>query len=255
MSKFCTKCGKKLEEGEICSCATTTKNKVVESNKKQSTQIDVKESFMDCVNVFKKIFTKPMDAIKEFVCDNKFISGIIMVVVAAITSGLYKFATLKSMYSASSSGSFNANDFSSLLNSALSGNLSTAEPEYFKEFLTTFATSLVEYALIIFIGYVLISKLMKGVSTWKQMITAVAISLSVVLAGNIINSILVFINGDFIGNIRSYITSFATISSILILFASIKEVAGVDKNKLFMCVASMSVFATVIIDIAKKLFS
>lgn len=255
MSKFCTKCGKRLEEGEICSCTTVTANQVVEPIKKQSTQVDVKESFMDCVNVFKKIFTKPMDAIKEFVSDNKFISGIIMVVLAAITSGLYKLATLKSMYSSSSSGSFNIDDFSSLLDSALSGNLSVAEPEYFKEFLTTFATSLAEYALIIFIGYLLVSKLLKGVSTWKQMITAVAISLSVVLVGNVINSILVFIDGDFIGNIRSYVTSFASISSILLLFVSVKEVARIDKNKLFMSVTSMLVFATIIIDIAKKIFN
>lgn len=255
MSKFCTKCGKKLEEGVVCNCSSKNTNQAVEPIKKQSTKVDVKESFMDCVNVFKKIFTKPMDAIKEFVCDNKFISGIIMVVVAAITSGLYKLATLKSMYSASSSGSFNVDDFSSLLDSALSGNLSVTRPEYFKEFLTTFATSLVEYTLIIFIGYLLISKLMKGGSTWKQMITAVAISLSVVLIGNVVNSILVFIDGDFIGNIRSYIASFASISSILFLFVSIKEIAEIDKNKLFMSVASMFVLATVIIDIAKKIFN
>lgn len=254
MAKFCTKCGKKLEEGEICNCSNVNTNQVVESTQKQSTKVDVKESFMDCVSVFKKIFTKPMDAIKEFVCDNKFVSGIIMVVVAAITSGLYKIATLKSMYS-SSSGSFNVDDFSSLLDSALSGNLSVAEPEYFKEFLTTFATSLAEYALIVFVGYLLISKLMKGVATWKQMITAVAISLSVVLVGNVINSVLVFIDGDFIGNIRSYVASFASISSILILFVSVKEIARIDKNKLFMSVASMFVFATIIIDIAKKIFN
>lgn len=253
MAKFCTKCGKKLEDGKTCDCQKNKKveEKVVETT---STQIDIKESLMDCVNVFKKIFTKPVEAIKEFVCDNKFIAGIIMIVLTAISTGLYKIATLKNMYSASSADAFNSSDFSDLLNSALSGGSFSAEPEYFKEFLTTFATNLVEYALIVLIGYLIISKVLKGKATWKQMIAAVAISLTMVLTANLVNSVLVFIDGSFIGNIRAYIASFASILSVIILYKSVKEVAGVDNNKLFMAVASMSVFATVVIDIVKKIF-
>ena len=68
MAKFCTKCGKKLEDGKTCDCQKNKKveEKVVETT---STQIDIKESLMDCINVFKKIFTKPVEAIKEFVCE------------------------------------------------------------------------------------------------------------------------------------------------------------------------------------------
>ena len=75
-----------------------------------------------------------------------------------------------------------------------------------------------------------------------------------VLTANLVNSVLVFIDGSFIGNIRAYIASFASILSVIILYKSVKEVAGVDNNKLFMAVASMSVFATVVIDIVKKIF-
>ena len=255
MAKFCTKCGKKLEEGQTCDC-TQNVSTTVSTNTTQSGSVDIKESLLDCLNVFKKIFTKPVEAVKEFVCDNKFIAGIIMTVIAAISSGLYRIATLKNMYSSTNANSFTANDFSDLLNSALSGNgLSTAEPEYFKEFLTTFVTNLAEYALIIFIGYIIVSKILKGTATWKQMINAVAISLTFVLAANLVNSVLVFINGDFIGNIRTYLSSFAYILSILILYKSVKEVGNVDNNKVFMAVASMSVLATVVIDVAKKIFN
>lgn len=248
MAKFCTKCGKELEEGKTCECANkvTSENKVVSTTK----NIDIKESLMDCVNVFKKIFTKPFDAIKEFVAENKFIAGIIMIVVAALSTGLYKIATLKNISSSSS-----VSDFSSLLESALSGGLSSSEPEYLKEFFTTFVNNFFEYALIVLIGYVVVSKLFKGNATWKQMINVVAISLSVVLLGNLINSVLVFIDGDFVGNIRSYIASFASILSVLILYSSVKEVSGIDKNKMFISVASMSVFATVVMDIVNKLFN
>lgn len=247
MAKFCTKCGKELKEGKICDCNKLSKN--IKNN-----QIDLKESSIDCLNVFKKIFTKPFEAIKEFVCDNKFIAGIIMIVVAALTTGIYKIATLKSMYSASSASSFNTSDLSSLFGS-LSNGLSVSEPEYLKEFFTTFATNLVEYALIVMIGYLIISKLLKGKTTWKYMVTAVALSLSVVLVGNLLNSLLAFIDGDFIGNIRSYISSIAYIFSILALYESVKEISGINKDRLFVAVASMSVFATVIIDVFQKLFN
>jgi hypothetical protein len=248
MAKFCTKCGKKLEEGQVCDCQ---KNKKEGTTLEATTQnIDIKESFMDCVNVFKSIFTKPIDAIKEFVCDNKYIAGIIMIVLAAISNGLYKIAILKNSYQA-----VNTSDFSSLLSSALSGSLTSSEPEYLKEFLTSFITNFIEYALIALIGYVIISKLLKGTASVKQMITAVAISLSVVLVGNVLNSVLVFIDGDFITNIRSYVSSFAYIISILILYKSVSEIAEIDKNKLFVSVASMSVLATLVIDVFEKLFN
>lgn len=255
MAKFCTKCGKKLEEGQVCNCSKaenkkTTKKVVVE----ESTKIDFKESAMDCLNIFKKIFTKPVEAIKEFVVENKFIAGIIMILVTALSAGLYRIATLKSIYSSSSASSFNANDIANLISGALSGGMNSTEPEYLKEFFTVSFTNIAQFALIVLLGWVIISKLMKGTATWKQMITAVAVSLSVVLVSNLINSVLVFIDGDFIGNIRSYVASFASIFSNLVLFVSIKEIAGIDKNKAFTAVASMCVVATVVIDIVQKLF-
>lgn len=259
MAKFCTKCGKQLVEGEVCNCAQTVQpiQTTAPTTASSNSGVDVKESLMDCVNVFKNIFTKPFDAIKSFVCESKFIAGIIMVVVAALSTGLYKLAVLKNLYSSSSSaGSFNSGDLSDLISSALSGgSLSVAEPEYLKEFMTAFATNLVEYALIAVIGYLIISKLFKGTASIKQMVAAVGISLSVVLAVNLLNSVLVFIDGDFIGNLRGYLASFGSILSMLILYASVKHVAGVNENKLFVSVASMSVFATVAMDLVQKILN
>jgi hypothetical protein len=255
MAKFCTKCGSELVDSKCPKCADTktvksTKNEVVET-----TTVDVKQSFMDCLNVFKNIFTKPFEAIKDFVMENKYISGIIMIVVAALSTGLYKIATLKNAYSSNDINSFSANDLSSLFSSALSGNLTSSEPEYLKEFLTTFVTNLAEYALIAVIGYLIISKLFKGTASIKQIITAVGISLSVILAANLINSILVFIDGEFVAYLRTYVFSFGTILSTLILYVSVKDIAGIDKNKLFITVASMSVLATAAMDLFQKLFN
>lgn len=249
MAKFCTKCGSELKDGKCPNCKEVKEVVVTTEG------TDIKQSFMDCLEVFKGIFTKPIEVIKSFVLENKFIAGIIMIVMAAISSGLYKIATLKNMYSSSSPDAFNSSDLSDLFSSALSGDLSAlAEPDYLKEFMTSFATNLAEYALIAVLGYLVISKLFKGTASIKEMLAAVGVAVSVVLVANLLNSVLVFVDAEIMGYIRTYIASFATITSTLVLCGAVNQVAGIDKNKLFMSVASMSVLATAVMDIVQKLF-
>ena len=112
MAKFCTKCGSEMVDGKCPKCKDVKKEEVVVAT---TGSVDVKQSFMDCLNVIKGIFTKPFEVIEKFVTENKFITGIIMAVIAAVSTGLYKIATLKNMYSSSSAASFNEGDLSSLL--------------------------------------------------------------------------------------------------------------------------------------------
>lgn len=215
--------------------------KVMENEVKEVTvktsNIDIKASGKSGLNAIKNIFFKPVDAIKDFVADNNFIAGIIMIVVAALSTGIYKLATLKSAYDKLDNSWFKA-----------------PKPEYLKEFFTTFGTNLLEYALVALIGYLIISKLMKGSATLKQVVSAVGISLSLVIIAYLVNSILVFIDKEVIIYIISYLRTFATIYSYMILYQAVKEVGGIDKNKVFLSIASMSVCATVVMDILNKIF-
>ena len=209
--------------------------KVKETTK--TSNIDIKASSKSSLDAIKNIFTKPVEAIKDFVTDNNFISGIIMIIVAALSTGIYKLATLKSAYDQLSNGWYKA-----------------PKPEYLKEFFTTSGTNLLEYALVAVIGYIIISKLMKGTATIKQMVAAVGISLSLVIISYLANSILIFIDKEVISYIMSYLRTFAYIYSYIILYQAVKEVGGIDQNKVFLSVASMSVLATVTIDIVNKIF-
>jgi len=240
MAKFCSRCGRPLNEGEVCNCAPVVQQSapvapqtvaVSAAPAQAAGSIDIKGCLMDCVNIFKKIFTKPVEAIKEFVNDNNFVAGIIMIVVSALITGLYRMAALKSIYS----GTF-------------------LKPDYLKEFMNVFLPTIGEYALIAIIGYLIVSKLFKGTATIKQIVTAVGISLSVIIVTNVINSALVFMDGEFIVSLRTYIASFASILNVIILYASIKHAAGIDENKLFIGVTSIFVFASVAIDLIQKMF-
>lgn len=248
MAKFCTKCGSEMVDGKCPKCKEVKEEVVVAT----TGTVDVKQSFMDCLEVLKGIFTKPFEVIKKFVVDNKFVTGIILVVMAAISSGIYKMAELKNPGAMTSSGKIDINDFTSLLGSGLSGN----EPEYLKEFMTTFVTSLAEYALIAVIGYLVVSKLFKGSASIKEMISAVGVSLVLVIVANLLNSILSFVDAEVVQRyIIGYITSFASIIKTLVLAGGVYQAAKIDKNKLFVSVASIMIFSTVVIDICNKLFN
>ncbi len=86
MAKFCTKCGKKLEEGEVCNCSANT---VKTSTTASSGNVDINQGFNDYVNIIKGIFTHPSDTIKEYAKGNKFLLGIIAIVINCLISGVF----------------------------------------------------------------------------------------------------------------------------------------------------------------------
>lgn len=200
MAKFCSKCGKELVDGQRCDCQPSN-----------ASSVDFKECGKDCLNLLKGIFTKPVETIKNFVADNKLISAIIMIVVAALSSGLFRIAYEKAKL---------ANSF--------------YEPKYLNDFFTVSLESLVRYALIAVIGYVLVTLIFKGKTTWKQMVAAVGAGVTAVICANVINSMLAFVDAEFFGYLASYISAFASFALFLVVYKAIEETAEIDKNKLFL---------------------
>ena len=84
MAKFCTKCGKKLDEGEICTCDKSTVSVGCTAS-----SVDINEGFNDYVNIIKGIFTRPSDTIKEYAKGNKFLLGIVAIIINCLISGLF----------------------------------------------------------------------------------------------------------------------------------------------------------------------
>ena len=255
MAKFCTKCGSELVDGKCTNCKDTkkeSKKEVVVTT--TSTNFDIKESGMDILNTLKGIFVKPFDTIKNFVVENKFITGIIMIVLAALSSGLYEIALLKSMHSSKSASGFNSSDFSGLMDSILNNGSYSSKPDYFKEFINEFFTNLGLYALIVVIGWLIISKVFKKTTSIKEMVQAVAVSLSAVLCAYLVNSILVFVDAEVVGYIRGYIFDFGNIFMYLIMAVSIKEIFKIDNSKLFLSVVSVFIASQACLDIILKIF-
>lgn len=82
MAKFCTRCGKKLEDGKPCSCV----NDVVENS--NNTNIDINKGFNDFIGLIAGIFVKPADTIKKYSKKDKWLMGVIILAVNCLIGGL-----------------------------------------------------------------------------------------------------------------------------------------------------------------------
>ena len=84
MAKFCTKCGKPLEDGKACSC--------VEKEKKEkavNTKIDIKEYSNLFLEVTKGIIKEPVDTIKKHSKKENLLFGSLAVLLNSILTGIY----------------------------------------------------------------------------------------------------------------------------------------------------------------------
>lgn len=234
MANFCSKCGKELTSGEKHECEVKEGKKEA---KISNSSIDIKGGFTDSLNAVKNIFVKPMDTIKEFVADSKFITGIIFIIATALINGLSKVVVLMHSF-----------------NKVKSAYYTPPTPKYFDEFFKVFAIDIVRYAALGFLAYLVITIILKGKATWKQTLSAVGLSLIVMIAAIIINTVLTFFEGDLIIYISSYVSTFAGALSTIVFYNGIKEKAEIDTNKLFISIASIYVAAEIVVDIVNKIF-
>lgn len=238
MAKFCTKCGAETVDGKCPKCVEGA----------TATSFDIKESFMDCVKIFKNIFTKPFEAIANFVKENKFVSGIIMIVLTAIATGLYQISSIKN---GGASADMSIQDLGNMLSAAL--GMGSSGPNYFKEFMFEFLRNLCVYTSMVFLGWVIVSKLFKGKTTIKEMVNIVGLSLALVFAANLVNAILVMFDGELVSYIISYVFTFATCMMYLLILGGIEKTSKITKEKLFITVTSIIITAEIVADIIAKI--
>ncbi len=92
MAKFCTKCGKKLEDGQVCDCENKEMKSGVEPKVATSAGNDMVN---DYIKVLKGMFTAPVDTMKNFAKRSKFTLGLIMIAINCLVFGLFIYLFAK----------------------------------------------------------------------------------------------------------------------------------------------------------------
>ena len=205
MAKFCTNCGKKLEEGQTCECTKVS----VASNG---------NLFNECLEIAKNFFKKPIDTLEENVEESKLTHALIMLGVNGITVGLFVMAIAKSLYSILFSG------YGSLM--SLAG--AQIKIPYLKFFFIAFIVTVIVELLIATCSYLLSDKLFNGKTNIKTMITLFGFSSIIVSAATVLAAILSFIN--------IYIALFVLVAGLLLKayynYKGLEFACDTDINKL-----------------------
>ena len=174
MAKFCTNCGKKLEEGKACDCTQTK----VTSNE---------NLFNECLEIAKNFFKKPIDTLEENVNESKLYHALIMIGVNGVAMGLFVIAIAKLLYSTI----FLSSGYGSLMSLAAGANIKIP---YFKIFIMTFISVAVIELLFAACSYLISNKIFKSNTSIQKMITLFGFSTIILSAAALIAAILSFMS-------------------------------------------------------------
>lgn len=223
MAKFCTKCGKKLEEGKKCDCEAQ-KEKVVEKVEKQentstTSNFDIKSCFDSYVEILKNIFTKPVDTIKKFATEDNFILGLIAILLNSLVTGLLIYFIAKESVGAITAG---------MGYSSLFLGLATFEIPFLKVVLYGTTFMVVNFFMTALLLFVLTNPILKDNLSFKKATSLVGVCSIITTVTTLGAILLTFISMQ----LAIYFILIAAILYFTHLYQGIVEMTNIDKNKL-----------------------
>lgn len=220
MAKFCTKCGRKLEDGKPCPCEKEEKKVEKEENierkvshSEPSTDINwYVNSFIDMI---KGIFVKPIDTIKKFATEEYFVLGIIVIILNALLTGVMAYLTLEEAGSAISSFGLYSLGFSGI------------EVPFMKTLLYVALFMIVGFAVSGAMIYVMAGPLFKANTNMKRCIALVGTCASLTLITTILAIICLYISVK----VFFIVLLLAGVLYLCHLYHGTQEISNIDENK------------------------
>lgn len=234
MAKFCTNCGKELEEGKKCDCQKASTKKTSEKATPENTEFDFNQYVNSYVAMVKGIFTKPIDTIKKYTTSNNFILGIIALVLNCIISGILIYCiaseSMESLGSLLGYGSLNMISKS-------------VEIPFMKVFLYGFIFMAASFSVTALMIYVVANLILKDKIDIKKAFALVGTCSAFTTVTSILNILLTYISLK----LMIIVLLVAAMFYSLYLYQGIGEVTEVNKNKLaYIYVAAMLVVSLVV---------
>lgn len=235
MAKFCTKCGKKLEENQVCDCCKDEKVEVTSTN-----GFDFNAYLNNYVEMIKGIFTKPVDTLKKFSTSSNFIMGIIALVLNCIVSGIL-------LYCASSQS---VELISSYLGYGSLFTSSSIDIPFMETFLYGFVFLAVGFSVTALMIYVIANCILKDEIDIKKAFSLVGTCSVFTTVTTLASIILNYISMG----LMVIVLVIAGIFYLTYLYQGISETTKIEKNKLaYVFVPSISVATFVVVYILPKI--
>lgn len=176
MAKFCIYCGKKLEENEVCDC-----QKIVPASQE-------KKLMTDLLDVFKGMFVKPMDTLKEYTSSSSFGLGLILIGIFAVVTSLFALSVVKNAYSLIM-GSIGVSGYSTL-----NYGLGSVDVPYLKVFFTTFVVTIILTFIYTGLLYLVNTVIFKGDKDYKKIFSMYAINTTISSVTLFVSIIFMFVH-------------------------------------------------------------
>lgn len=239
MAKFCTKCGKKLEEGQVCDCS---KNKTKKEEVRKSTSgFDFNAYLNSYVDIIKGVFTKPVDTIKKHATADNFILGLICILINCIVSGVFLYCFLGKAISSISS----MMGYGSLLMGS-----SSLEVPFIKTFFYGIIFMAVGFATTGVMIYLIANPILKDKVDIKKIFSLIGVCSVFTTLTTAVSIIINYISIKFM----FVVLIIAGIFYLTHLYQGINEITKVDKNKLaYVFVPAVSVATFVVVYILPKI--
>jgi Yip1 domain. len=209
MAKFCTKCGKSLEEGKTCTCA---KNAPVQNANK-----DLMTTILD---VAKGMFTKPVDTMKSFIDDNNFNAALIILGIVSLVASFVTCLAVKELSSLITSIMTLSNPLGSLG--------SVPEINYAKVFFQTLLAAAVMFASLSGILYVVADKMFKGKTSFKKIVTLLAAANIIMIATLLVSLVFMYVSAQ----LMLIVIVFGSALYSCYTYQGLKLGVKIDENKL-----------------------
>ena len=233
MAKYCTKCGKKLEEGKTCDCEKETKKE-----EKEATT----DMLNDYVDALKGIITKPVDTMKKYTKRSKFNLALIMLIINVIVSGLFVYLFIKEF----------ANLFTSSLSSLTAGLTMQSEEIPISVFFYSVLLMALYYLAFAGFLHLICGPIMKKESDFKEVVGLMGVNAVFTTVTNLIALLFIFISVP----VAIIILLLGGIIFLFNIYRGFTEISKVDKNKMtyaFVCAYVIALF--LVFYVIPKIFS
>lgn len=239
MAKFCTKCGKALKEGEVCSCSKEEKTVAASSSNGGA--------FDDFGEIAKGTFTNPVTTIKKFSTDSNIIVALILLGACAVFMGIFTYVLCDEIVDSIASLFGALSGSASLLTGGVNADVSFASV-----FLKVFIYTAIYFVVLAAMLLLMTKAIFKGETSFKKILTIIGLSSGVMVCVLLLGTLFLKIS---IG-LGLVIFIAGLIHSLIVLTAGSMEALEVKKDKMaYSLLASVSVALFVVLYVLPKLFS
>lgn len=240
MTKFCTTCGKKLENNEKCSC--NEKSEVLGDCQELQPIIPTVGLFDDFGSILKGSFTHPVSTIVRYSTDSNLIISIIFMVICACSFGVYTYCWVKYI-----SNSFPDTGSGFYTLASIASFRIKFIPIFFRQSFFVIIYFVVLAGMITLIGKVIF----KANTNFKKVIIVLGLSSVTMICALIASSILLYIKLK----IAFICLLVGMIFSLIYLASVTSDSLNVSKDKVaYTLVPSIAVASFVMLYVLPKLF-